>query len=144
MASNAYPPWPKEVIDRYEPVRKLGKGAFGVVVLAKRKQETATEGNDANEFVAVKMVTAKTNTQTQYAHREMNILQEINHPNIVKLIESWEPHDSIHSATMILSYADGRTLNYLLENVGAPSPAFGRVVIAQLIDAVAYLHSVSS
>ncbi len=134
------PPWPKEVIDRYEPVRRLGRGAFATVVLAKRK--LVNEGIDA-ELVAIKMVKARTNTQTQYAHREMYILRELNHPNIVKLIETWEPQDSIFSATMVLSNAEGRTLDYLLVNVGAPSLTFGRVVMAQLVDAVAYLHSVS-
>ena len=138
MASD--PPWPKEVIDKYEPVRRLGRGAFATVVLAKRK--SVNEGIDA-ELVAIKMVKAKTNTQTHYAHREMYILQELNHPNIVKLIETWEPQDSTFSATMVLSNAEGRTLDYLLVNVGGPSLTFGRVVMAQLVDAVAYLHSVS-
>lgn len=134
----ADPPWPKEVIERYEPVRRLGRGAFATVVLAKRK--SGNEGSDA-ELVAIKMVKAETNTQNHYVHREMYILQELNHPNIVKLIETWEPHDATFSATMVLSNAEGRTLDYLLVNVGAPSLTFGRVVMAQLVDAVAYLHS---
>jgi hypothetical protein len=44
---------------------------------------------------------------------------------------------------MTVSYARGRTLHYLLKNVGAPSLTFSRVVIAQLVDAVSHLHSVS-
>ena len=135
------PPWPKEVVGRYNPVRHLGKGAFATVMLAKRK---ASEGGNDEELVAIKMVKVKTNKETQYAHRVMQILQELNHPSIVKLIESWEPHDSTFSAALVLSYAEGRTLYYLLDNIGAPCLTFGRVVIAQLIDAVAYLHSVST
>jgi serine/threonine protein kinase len=147
MAST--PPWPKEVQEKYAPVRILGKGGFATVFLAKRKSQ-AVEGVDAgenktkehNELVAIKLVKAKTHTETNYAHREIYILRELNHPNIMKLIECWEPHDSVCAATMVLSYAEGKTLNYLLRNIGAPSLTFGRVVIAQLVDAVAYLHSV--
>jgi calcium-dependent protein kinase len=134
------PPWPKEMIDRFEPIRHLGRGAFATVVLAKRK--LLPEGID-DELVAIKMVKAKTNTQTQYVHREMYILQELNHPNIVKLIETLAPQDLTFLTTLVLSNAEGRTLEYLLVNVGAPSLTFGRVVMAQLVDAVAYLHSVS-
>ena len=147
MAST--PPWPKEVFEKYEPVRVLGKGGFATVYLAKRKSQ-AVKGVEAvekehqeHELVAIKLVKAKTHTQTNYVQREICILQELNHPHIVKLIESWEPHDSVVcTATLVLSYAEGMTLNYLLRNIGAPSLTFGRVVIAQLIDAVAYLHSV--
>jgi serine/threonine protein kinase len=135
------PPWPKEVFDKYKPVRPLGKGGFATVFLAKRK---STSKENGDELVAIKQVQAGTNTETHYAHREIYILKEINHPNIMSLIESWEPNDSTCSATMALTYAKGRTLDYLLKQVGAPSLTFGRVVIAQLIDAVAYLHSVSS
>ena len=138
MSSNLQ--WPKEVLDKYEPVRILGKGGFASVFLAKRKSTTEEK---KEKFVAIKLVRAKTKTETHYAHREINILKEINHPNIMKLIESWEPDASTGIATMAVTYARGRTLHYLLKNVGAPSLTFSRVVIAQLVDAVSHLHSVS-
>jgi serine/threonine protein kinase len=127
--------WPAEVLEQYEAVKFLGSGRFGSVVLAKSKGD--------NQLVAIKQVEANTNTQTHYAHREMYILKELNHPNIVKLIDSWEPHDNTKSACMALSYAKGNTLHYVLKHFGAPSFTFSRVVIAQLVDAVSHLHSVS-
>jgi aurora kinase len=127
--------WPDEVLEQYEAVRFLGKGRFGSVVLAKSKRD--------NELVAIKQVGAKTNTQTHYAHREMYILRELNHPNIMKLLDSWELQDNTKLAFMALSYAKGNTLLYVLKHFAAPSFTFSRVVIAQLVDAVAYLHSVS-
>lgn len=137
--ASASPPWPREVLDKYAPIRTLGKGAFATVVLARRKLTTK---GDENRLVAMKQVKACTHTEVQYSHRELYILQELSHPNIMKLVESWEPSEG--SVLMALSYAPGKTLEYLLRNIGAPSLAFCRVVIAQLVDAVAYLHSVCS
>jgi serine/threonine protein kinase len=41
MAST--PPWPKEVLEKYEPVRVLGKGGFATVYLAKRSRRQLKE-----------------------------------------------------------------------------------------------------
>jgi serine/threonine protein kinase len=130
--------WPNEVKSRYELIGTLGKGAFATVSLAKRKFDSTA----IPDMVAIKLVRAHTNTENNYAHREVKILQELNHSNIVKLIEYWE-HDHLTDAVaMILDYAKGKTLEFVLKNVGAPSLSFCRVIVAQLVDAVAYLHSV--
>jgi serine/threonine protein kinase len=83
MSSN--PQWPKEVLEKYESVRILGKGGFASVFLAKRKSTTE---ESKEKFVAMKLVRAKTKTETHYAHREIGILKEINHPNIMKLMKA--------------------------------------------------------
>lgn len=131
------PKWPEQALQKYKPLKELGRGGFACVFLAQKRR-----GHDTN-LVAMKQVRAQTNTQSNYAHREIYILRELSHPNIMKLIEHWEPDDN-NVMTMAVSYAEGRTLDYLLEKAGAPSLTFCRVVIAQLVDAVAYLHSVSS
>jgi serine/threonine protein kinase len=53
--------------------------------------------------------------------------------------DSWECPD--HPAVMALTYYKGPTLDKLLRWVGAPSLVFGRIVSAQLVDVVSYLHS---
>jgi len=135
--------WSKETLERYEPIKELGRGGFASVILAKRK-DICTGKTKGHNLVAVKQANAKTNVQSNYAGREVFILREISHPNIMKLIEYWEQKnstDSEPSVTMILSYGGDKTLEYLLKKTGAPSLTFSRAIISQLVDAVAYLHS---
>lgn len=79
--------WPTEVSDKYEAVRLLGKGSFGSVTLAK-----SLTGSD-EDLVAIKVVGFRKETtraaDRQYARREIDILREIDHPNIVKMLDSW-------------------------------------------------------
>ena len=59
----------------------------------------------------------------------------------MKVFESWEPKSKGGFAVVALSYSKGPTVQALLKYGGALSTIFSRVVIAQLIDAIAYLHS---
>jgi len=140
--TNKQPEWPNEALAKYEPIRELGRGGFASVILARRKSKV--KNNEGNHFVAMKQVKASTSTQKNYANRELYILREIYHPNIMQLIDYWEPKGGSKNnttITMALSYAGSRTLDFVLENFGSPSLAFSRVVTAQLVDAVSYLHS---
>jgi serine/threonine protein kinase len=134
------PQWPPEVVELYEPVKELGQGGFGSVVLARSKQ-------DDHKLVAMKVVGSVTfdMKDLEYAHREIDILLEIQHPHIMRLIRYWEsPLGASHptcAAVMALSYASGPTVHQLLTYGGALSLTLARVLTAQLIDAIAYLHS---
>ena len=94
-----------------------------------------------------------------YARREITILQQLDHPNIVHLYDHWLASSSTSAAAatttrrnsrsaisdrtaavLVLEYAKGPTVDSLLQYGGALSTNFGRIVIAQIIDAVAYLH----
>jgi serine/threonine protein kinase len=95
-------------------------------------------------------------------------LQQIRHSGIVKLYYSWEGYnqkppqerdeceDKAHTkrqqqqpppgassptaGVLVLEYIKGPTVESLLKHGGALSSTFARVVIAQVLDAVAYLH----
>jgi serine/threonine protein kinase len=139
--------WPPEVADLYKPVRVLGRGGFASVVLARDKGDS--------KLVAMKVV-GKTKDKTRqqqltYAHREIDILKELSHPNIMKVLNFWEVPDNQEEqaapatlsstiCVMALQYYRGPTVESLLQYGGALSNKFGRVVIAQAMDAVAYLH----
>jgi serine/threonine protein kinase len=141
--------WPQEVAELYDPLRILGQGGFASVVLAREK-------GGKKALVAIKVVGQnKDKTKLQcltYAHREVDILRELSHPNIMKVIQSWDVANQEEQAVsgsvspnktvcvMALQHEKGPTLESLLQYGGALSNKFGRVVIAQAMDAVAYLH----
>jgi serine/threonine protein kinase len=137
--------WPPEVADLYEPLRELGRGGFASVVLARRRKSRSDVNNEKDNLVAIKVAGSRqvTNQEVGYAHREIEILQELLHPNIMRLIQYWEPPASAHlcAAVMALNYVRGPTVYHLLKTGGALHLTFCRVVVAQLVDAVAYCHS---
>lgn len=126
-------------MQQFEPVKLLGQGGFGSVILAKEKVDESADGT--SRLVAMKLVGGMTKRDIGYARREIDILKELDHRNIVKIIQSWEPRDQTCAAVMALSYAQGPTLETLLRYGGALSLHFARVVSAQLVSALAYLHS---
>ena len=136
------PEWPPDVVDKYTPIRVLGKGGFASVILAQEKQKP-------NRMVAIKMVGNTNKKELTYAHREVDILQELSaegpHPNIMQVLHYWEAsantgHAVTRSGVLALNYVKGPTVESLLQYGGALSTVFSRVVVAQAIDAVAYLH----
>jgi serine/threonine protein kinase len=137
--------WPPDVVDRYTPIRTLGKGGFASVVLAREKQKP-------NQLVAIKVVGNANKRELTYAHREIDILQELSaegpHPNIMQVLHYWEASSDARncdghitrSGVLALTYVKGPTVESLLQYGGALSTVFGRVVAAQAMDAIAYLH----
>ena len=134
--------WPAAVQEAYEPVRPLGQGGFASVMLARRKNPGPVKSDN---LVGIKIVGGRhaTAKEVGYAHREIDILKELTHPRIVRLLDWWEPAPEEHkcAAVMALSYVRGPTLEYVLESIGAPALNFCRVITAQLVDVVAFLHS---
>ena len=115
--------------------------------------------------VAIKVVGCNDGTGNHeaaalYARREIELLEQISHVGIVKLYHSWEPKRPGEEETedeerqedppygkscpsagvLILEYLKGPTVEKLLKHGGALSTTFAQVVIAQVMDAMAYLH----
>ncbi len=148
--------WPRVISESYDPIRKLGTGGFASVVLAhpKNQQELHTGVNGLlPKRVAIKVVggggerTENAAAASLYARREIEILNQIRHCGIAQLYHSWEQDESIHkhnhsptAAVLVLEYVKGPTVESLLKHGGALSNTFARVVIAQVMDAVSYLH----
>lgn len=67
--------------DRYEKIDEVGQGTYGVVYKAKDKK--------TNELVALKKIKLQAEEEgiPSTAIREISLLKELNHVNIVKLID---------------------------------------------------------
>ena len=111
----------------------LGEGEFGKVKLGWKK--------DGSSQVAIKLIrreTVATNpSRLPKIYREISILRDLAHPNIVRLHEMVETERHIG---IILEYASGGELfDYILNNRYLKDPA-ARRLFAQLVSGVGYLH----
>lgn len=151
--------WPPEIEADFERVSPLGKGAFGVVWLAKAKNnhavvnyDDASVDSDEKEdmfrstqqaakypkYVAIKQIRASNEEEILYANREITILREVDHPNIVRCLQSV---DMKNSRLVVLTLANGPNLGELVDAGGALSVSLARLSARHLIAAVSYLHS---
>lgn len=134
------PQWRRECNDQYTPVRVIGKGGFGSVWMAKRRDANAANncdcsGGSVETHVAIKVVGKDT-----YARREVEILHALSqkqHPNIMRLIQDFSCGKDHF---IVLSLARGPTLQYILKKEGALGFLIAQCISKQLISAVSFLH----
>jgi protein-serine/threonine kinase len=111
----------------------LGEGEFGKVKLGWKK--------DGSTQVAIKLIRRDTVQnhpgRLPKIYREISILRDLAHPNIVRLHEMVETERHIG---IILEYASGGELfDYILNHRYLKDPA-ARRLFAQLVSGVGYLH----
>ncbi|KAF2720471.1 Pkinase-domain-containing protein [Polychaeton citri CBS 116435] len=111
----------------------LGEGEFGKVKMGWKK--------DGGVQVAIKLIRkeslAGNTTRLPKIYREISILRELQHPNIVRLHEFVETERHMG---IILEYASGGELfDYILNHRYLKDPA-ARRLFAQLVSGVGYLH----
>jgi len=129
--------WPNEAETMYERVEVLGRGSFGVVWMARRLSKQANDLDD--EFVAVKNIEIKEKKGRIYAQREISILKEIRHPNVIRLIRAFPIYRN-RCQLVAMEMARGPNLQYLVTRRGALGLPLGRLIARHLIAAVSYLH----
>ncbi|VUZ38679.1 unnamed protein product [Hymenolepis diminuta] len=119
-------------VGKYKLVRTIGKGNFAKVKLAIH-MATGVE-------VAIKII-KKQNldwTVNDRLKREVNILQKLNHPNIVRLLEIIENDEVI---CLVQEYANGGEIFDYLVAHGKMDEKEARAKFRQLVSAIDYCHS---
>lgn len=127
--------WPEEAENEYERVDILGKGSFGMVWMARLRIPPKEKEKD--EYVAIKNIKIENEKSRVYAEREISILQELNHPNIIRLIRAYPVFSS--SRLVVMQLAQGPNLHQLVVKRGALGLPLARLVSRHLIAAVSYL-----
>lgn len=83
----------------FEQIKQLGKGAFGTVILSKRK-------SDGQKYAMKRVKIAKMNTKDQTnALNEVRVLASLNHPNVIDYKEAFYDDES-SSLNIIMEYAE--------------------------------------
>ncbi len=127
----------EEKIGRYEVLRPLGKGAMGIVYLARDPQ--------IERIIALKTIQFDSSGQG-FDHaeakarflREAKISGRLQHPNIVTIYDVGE-----HAGNLFLAmeYVAGGSLADKLPEAGSPLDVYGRIrVVAEVADALAHAH----
>jgi serine/threonine protein kinase len=120
-------------LEDFEIGRKLGRGKFGNVYLAREKQ--------SKFIVALKIIHKKQLLKNKMEHqlrREIEIQSNLRHPNILRLYGYF--HDA-ERVFLILEYAAGGELYGELCAQGRFSEAQAARYIASLADSLRYCHS---
>lgn len=114
----------------YTKICDLGEGAFGKVIKA--------IDNSTREELAIKILPKKHNNY-KILMREVNILKNLSHPNIVKFENFVETDNYIY---IVMEYLRGGTLKeYIQNNKESISEDTVRIIIKQLLSAAYYLHN---
>lgn len=129
--------WPSDAEKMYERIEVLGKGSFGLVWMCQRKSKAKDEFDD--EFVAVKNIEIKEEKGKVYAQREISILSELKHPNVIRLIRAFPVYNEI-SRLVALQLARGPNLQRVVGKRGAIGLPLCRLISRDLVAAVSYLH----
>mmetsp|Transcript_42931 Transcript_42931/g.108390 ORF Transcript_42931/g.108390 Transcript_42931/m.108390 type:complete len:298 (-) Transcript_42931:38-931(-) len=118
-------------MDKYLKIDKLGEGTYGIVYKAKNLE--------TDEIVALKRIRLESEDEGVpcTAIREISLLKELKHPNIVRL------YDVIHTEkklTLVFEYLDQDLKKYIDERRGIlPEPTM-KSFLYQLLKGVAFCH----
>ena len=125
------------MLDDLTFIKRLGKGSFGEVFL------TSKEGH--SELYATKKIpksVADSENVKKYFKNEIKILQEINHKNIMKLLEIKESNDNYY---LVCELCNGGSLNDCLDKYRkihrtAFTEEIVQYLMRQIVEAIKYLH----
>ena len=120
-------------MDDFEMLGFLGRGSSGRVYLARRRGA----GGDA-PLLAIKEIPKRTVRDAARALEEARIMNGLTHPFIVSIHHVFDTTDCV---CLALSYAGGGDLFTYLESEGVVEFASARVVAAEVVSALIYLHS---
>lgn len=115
--------------DRYEPMKELGSGKFGVARLVKDKK--------TNDLFAVKYI-ERGKTIDENVQREIINHRSLKHPNIIRFKEVFLTPTHL---AIVMEYAAGGELFKSICNAGRFSEDEARFFYQQLISGVSYCHS---
>mmetsp|Transcript_74317 Transcript_74317/g.111963 ORF Transcript_74317/g.111963 Transcript_74317/m.111963 type:complete len:528 (-) Transcript_74317:113-1696(-) len=129
--------WPEDAENMYERIEVLGRGSFGLVWMGRRL--TKPDGEDDDEYVALKNIEIKEEKGKVYAEREIKILTELRHPNVIRLIRAFPIYNNT-ARLVALQLARGPNLQRVVGKRGAIGLPLARLISRDLVAAVSYLH----
>ncbi|XP_065920703.1 cyclin-dependent kinase 2-like [Dysidea avara] len=123
----------EDKMDNFEKLEKIGEGTYGVVYKARMR--------DSGRMVALKKIRLDVECEgvPSTAIREISLLKELEHPNIVSLQEVLHVDKKLY---LVFEYLDQDLKKYMDANglTGLP-PITVKSLLYQLLSGVAFCHS---
>jgi len=122
----------KEQLEKYTKVEKVGEGTYGVVYKCRVK--------DTNDFVALKKIRLENEDEgiPSTSIREISILKQLRHPNIVYLIDLIHGEKKLY---LVFEFMDHDLKKFLDINNGPLTPELVKSYLFQILIAVNFCHS---
>lgn len=119
-------------MERYQKLDKIGEGTYGIVYKAKDRV--------TGEIIALKKIRLEAEDEgiPSTAIREISLLKELQHPNIVRLF------DVVHTEkklTLVFEFLDQDLKKYLDVCEGGLEPKIMQSFLYQLLRGIAFCHS---
>ena len=120
----------KDSLDNYEKISLLGKGSYSSVYKVRNK--------NTNLFRAMKVIQKNFQKDNDEILREINILKNMDHPNVMKIYEFLEDEKNYY---LIQEFCDEGDLETALENKKIYCEFLVRFIMYQVFLAINYLHT---
>ena len=122
----------KEQLEKYTKVEKVGEGTYGVVYKCKVK--------DTNDYVALKKIRLENEDEgiPSTSIREISILKQLRHPNIVYLIDLIHGEKKLY---LVFEFMDHDLKKFLDINNGPLTPELVKSYLYQILIAINFCHS---
>ena len=107
-------------MESYVKERILGKGSFGTVFLIRQKIDDHSGGRD--ELCVLKEIRISDEEQRSAARREGRLLSQLNHPHIIRYLDSFEAQDNL---CLVMEFCPGGDVQALIRKrrgVHIPEP----------------------
>ncbi|GJQ78377.1 hypothetical protein Trydic_g22203 [Trypoxylus dichotomus] len=122
---------PSKTMERYEKLSKLGEGSYGLVYKCRNR--------DTGEVVAIKKFAESEDDPVirKIALREIRLLKNLKHPNLVNLLEVFRRKRRLH---LVFEFCERTVLNELERYPRGCPELLTMQIIWQTIQAVGYCH----
>ena len=120
----------RALTEEYEPEGQLGEGGYGQVYLVRHKK--------MNLLRAMKVISVKSKTSEKKTDEEIELLKQLDHPNIVKLFEYFSDGDKYY---LITEYCKGGDLFDLIKKKRTFSELSASYIMFQIFRALIYCHN---
>ena len=115
---------------KYDVIGVVGEGAYGIVYKCKNKE--------TGKYVAIKKFKETEDELVQKTmKRELKMLQQLKHPNIVEFQESFTHKGNLF---LVFEYCERNLLEVLEESPDGLSPKLIKSFVYQMCKAIAYMH----
>ena len=125
----------ENVKDNYQILSKIGEGSYGVVWKVRHKK--------TNLIRAMKKITKNLLSKTETVNEiknEIELLKQLDHPNIVKIFEFFVEYDGYY---LITEYLQGGELFDAIKKNGSFFEPIAANIMYQIFSAINYCHSIN-